>query len=147
LANQRLALVENLRFAAKALAGVGIRLLVEHVNSLDVPGFTLDTTAKVLDVLAQVDHPNTYLQYDIYHAQRMEGELAGTLKANLPRIAHVQIADNPGRHQPGTGEINYRWLLAEILSSGYQGHIGLEYVPIPDSVGSLGWVKEFGYSL
>jgi hydroxypyruvate isomerase len=147
LANQRLALVENLRFAAEALAGAGIRLLVEHVNSRDVPGFMLDTPAKVLDVLTEVGHPNAYLQYDVYHAQRMEGELAGTLRANLPRIAHIQIADNPGRHQPGTGEINYRWLLAEILSLDYRGHIGLEYVPIPDCAGSLGWVNEFGYSL
>jgi hydroxypyruvate isomerase len=146
-AEQRRALVENLRFAAETLAGAGIRLLVEHVNSRDVPGFTLDTPAKVIEVLASVGHANAYLQYDVYHAQRMEGELAGTLKANLPRIAHIQIADNPGRHQPGTGEINYRWLLAEILSLGYRGHIGLEYVPTPDSAGSLGWVNEFGYSL
>ena len=147
VAEQRQALVGNLRFAAERLADAGILLLVEHLNSRDVPGFALDTTAKVLDVLAEVDHPNAWLQYDMYHAQRMEGELAGTLRANLPRIAHIQIADNPGRHQPGTGEINYRWLLAEIMSAGYTGHIGLEYVPTPDSAGSLGWVGEFGYSL
>ena len=107
----------------------------------------LDTTAKVLDLLDEVAHPNAYLQYDVYHAQRMEGELAGTPRAHLPRIAHIQIADNPGRHQPGTGEINYRWLLAEFLSAGYDGHIGLEYVPTPDSVGSLGWIAEYGYSI
>lgn len=147
LAEQRQALVENLRFAARAFAAAGIRLLVEHLNSRDVPGFTLDTTAKVLELLAEVDHPNAYLQYDIYHAQRMEGELTGILKNNLARIAHIQVADNPGRHQPGTGEINYRWLLAEIQASGYPGYIGLEYVPTPDSAASLAWVGEFGYSL
>ena len=147
VAEQRRVLVENLRFAAETLAQAGIRLLVEHLNSRDVAGFTLDTTAKVLDVLDEVNHPNAYLQYDVYHAQRMEGELVGVLKANLQRISHIQIADNPGRHQPGSGEINYRWLLAEFLSLGYQGYIGLEYAPTPDTIGSLGWVSEYGYSL
>jgi hydroxypyruvate isomerase len=147
VAHQREALVANLRFAAETFAGAGVRLLVEHLNTRDTPGFALDTTAKVLDVLDEVAHPNAYLQYDVYHAQRMEGELAGTLRTHLPRIAHIQIADNPGRHQPGTGEINYRWLLAEFLSTGYDGHIGLEYAPTPDSVGSLGWIGEYGYSL
>ena len=145
LAEQRRTMVANLRFAAEALAEKNIRLLVEPLNSRDVPGFFLDTTAKVFSVLDEVAHPNIYLQYDVYHAQRMEGELAGILKANLPRISHIQIADNPGRHQPGTGEINYRWLLAEFLALGYRGYIGLEYVPTPDSVGSLGWLREYGY--
>lgn len=146
-AQQRQALVDNLRFAAEALEGAGIRLLVEHLNSKDVAGFTLDTTAKVLEVLNEVGHPNAYLQYDVYHAQRMEGELANILHANLPRISHIQIADNPGRHQPGTGEINYRWLLSEIMSAGYSGFIGLEYVPTPDSISSLGWVADYGYAM
>ncbi len=144
---QRSALVRNLRFAADVLGKAGIRLLVEHLNSRDVPGFTLDTTAKVLGVLDEVGHANAYLQYDVYHAQRMEGELTGVLRANLGRISHIQIADNPGRHQPGTGEINYRWLLEQFMNSGYDGYIGLEYVPTPDTVGSLGWIGEYGYSL
>ncbi len=147
VAEQRRTLVDNLRFAAEALEKADIRLLVEHLNSRDVAGFALDTTAKVLAVLDEVGHTNVYLQYDVYHAQRMEGELAGILRANLKRISHIQIADNPGRHQPGTGEINYRWLLAEFMASGYQGYIGLEYSPMPDSVGSLGWIAEYGYSL
>jgi hydroxypyruvate isomerase len=147
LAAQRQVLVENLRYAAKAFAGRDIRLLVEHLNSRDVAGFALDTAAKVLAVLAEVDHPNAYLQYDVYHAQRMEGELAGTLRANLARISHVQIADNPGRHQPGTGEINYRWLLAEFMSCGYERFIGLEYIPTQDTVGSLAWIRDYDYSL
>jgi hydroxypyruvate isomerase len=146
-AEQRQVLVANLRYAAETLAKAGIRLLVEHLNSRDTPGFTLDTTAKVLDVLDEVAHPNAYLQYDVYHAQRMEGELAGILRTSLSRISHIQVADNPGRHQPGTGEINYRWLLADFISAGYQGYIGLEYIPTPDSAGSLGWVSKYGYSL
>lgn len=146
-AQQHAALIDNLRHAAETFAKAGIRLLVEHLNSKDTAGFALDTTAKVLAVLDEVGHANAYLQYDVYHAQRMEGELANILRANLPRIAHIQIADNPGRHQPGTGEINYRWLLNEFSAAGYCGHIGLEYVPTPDSVGSLGWLDEYGYSL
>ena len=145
MVEQRRAMVENLRFAAEALAAKNIRLLVEPLNSRDVPGFFLDTTTKVFSILDEVAHPNAYLQYDVYHAQRMEGELTGILKENLPRISHIQIADNPGRHQPGTGEINYHWLLAEFLAMGYTGYIGLEYVPMPDSVGSLGWLRDYGY--
>ena len=147
VAEQRAALVANLRYAAEALGQAGIRLLVEHLNSRDVPGFFLDTTGKVLDILDAVAHPNAYLQYDVYHAQSMEGELAGILKTNLARIAHVQIADNPGRHQPGTGEIAYRWLLAEVMATGYDGYIGLEYAPTPNTAGSLGWIRDYGYSL
>ena len=145
--DQRRVLVENLRFAAELFAEKDIRLLVEHLNSHDVAGFALDTTAKVLTVLDEVGHANAYLQYDVYHAQRMEGELAGVLRTNLARISHIQIADNPGRHQPGTGEINFRWLLADFLAAGYAGYIGLEYIPTPDSAGSLGWIGEFGYAL
>lgn len=145
MVEQRRVMVENLRFAAEALAAKNIRLLVEPLNSRDVPGFFLDTTTKVFSILDEVAHPNAYLQYDVYHAQRMEGELTGILKENLPRISHIQIADNPGRHQPGTGEINYRWLLAEFLAMGYTGYIGLEYVPMPDSIGSLGWLRDYGY--
>jgi len=83
----------------------------------------------------------------MYHAQREEGELAATLRAHLPRIGHIQVADNPGRNQPGTGEINYPFLFAELDRLGYQGHVGLEYVPAPDTVASLGFIKDFGYSL
>ena len=144
---QRQALVGNLRLAAETLGKNGIRLLVEHLNSRDVAGFTLDTTAKVFSVLDEVNHPNAYLQYDVYHAQRMEGELANIYRTHRERISHIQIADNPGRHQPGTGEINYRWLLGDLMASGYTGYIGLEYVPAPDSLRSLGWVGEYGYAL
>lgn len=144
---QRRAMLENLRFAAETLATAGIKLLVEHLNSRDMPGFALNTTAQVLEVLDEVGNANIYLQYDVYHAQRMEGELSGILRANLARISHIQIADNPGRHQPGTGEINYRWLLADFDAAGYNGYIGLEYIPTSGSTASLGWVAEYGYSL
>ncbi len=140
-------LVENLRFAADELAKKNLKLLVEHINYRDIPGFYLNTTAQVLAVLAEVDRPNALLQYDMYHAQRMEGELLGTVAANLAKIAHIQIADNPGRHQPGTGEINYRHVFAALDKLGYQGYIGLEYVPEGGTAASLAWIGDYGYSL
>ncbi|GFK92851.1 Hydroxypyruvate isomerase [Fundidesulfovibrio magnetotacticus] len=140
------ALAENAAHAADALAAVGASLLVEFINRKDIPGFFLHGTAQVLRLIDAVGRPNVFLQYDVYHAQREEGELTATLRANLERIGHVQIADNPGRHQPGTGEIDYRFLLAELDRMGYTGHVGLEYVPAPDTAGSLGWIAEYGYT-
>ena len=144
---QRKSMVENLRFAAASFEKVGVRLVVEHLNSHDMPGFSLSTTAQVLDVLDEVGHANAYLQYDVYHAQRMEGDLSAILRRNLPRISHVQISDNPGRHQPGTGEINYQWLLKDFSDAGYDRYVGLEYLPTQGSVESLRWMTEYGYSL
>lgn len=147
VAEQWATMVENLKFAAEAFEKIGTRLLVEPLNNKDMPGFTLNTTAQVMEVLHEVDHRNIFLQYDVYHAQRMEGELATILRSNLPKISHIQIADNPGRHQPGTGEINYRWLLADFDAAGYDGFVGLEYIPAPDSIASLAWLSDYGYSL
>lgn len=147
LAEQRKTLVDNLRYAADVLANVGVKLLVEPLNFRDVPGFYLNTTAQVFELLAEAGHDNIYLQYDVYHAQRMEGELSGILRNSLTRIAHIQIADNPGRHQPGTGEINYRWLLGDFDAAGYKGYVGLEYIPDFDTPTSLSWISEYGYSL
>jgi hydroxypyruvate isomerase len=144
---QRQTLVENVRFAAETLSEIGIKLLLEPLNSRDVPGFTVNTTSQVLELLEEVGHANCFLQYDVYHAQRMEGELAGILRNNLTKIAHIQIADNPGRHQPGTGEINYRWLLADFTAAGYTGYVGLEYTPKADSASSFRWIGDYGYSL
>ena len=124
-----------------------VKLLVEHLNSRDMTGFSLTTTAQVLSVLDEVGHSNAFLQYDVYHAQRMEGELANIYRTNKARISHIQIADNPGRHQPGSGEINYPWLIGDLMASGYAGYLGLEYIPTPDSVQSLAWVSEYGYAL
>jgi hydroxypyruvate isomerase len=140
-------LVGNIRFAAKLLQGKGLRLMVEPINHFDIPGFFLNRTDQALTLIDEADMPNVYVQYDVYHAQREEGELASTLRKHIDKIGHIQIADNPGRHQPGTGEINYPFILKEIDASGYRGHIGLEYVPIPDSKSSFGWITEFGYKL
>jgi hydroxypyruvate isomerase len=132
-------LVENLGFAAAALERAGIRLLVEPINTFDIPGFYLCRTAQALSILDEVGSGNAFLQYDVYHAQRMEGELAATLQKHLPRIAHVQIADNPGRNEPGTGEIDYRFLFAHLDRIGYAGWIGCEYKPSTTTEAGLGW--------
>lgn len=139
-------LAENLRYAADVLAEEGLTLLVEFINRKDIPGFYLHDSDRTLRMIDDVGRPNLLMQYDIYHAQRAEGELTATLRANMARIGHIQIADNPGRHQPGTGEINFNFLLAEIDRLGYQGFVGLEYVPEPDTRASLAWALRWGLS-
>ncbi len=143
----RKTLVENLRFAAEALEKIGVKQIVENINPFDIPGFFLNRVQDVLDVIAEAKHPNLYVQYDIYHAQRTEGNLAQILREQFAKIDHIQVADNPGRHQPGTGEINYPFLFAEMDKLGYKGYVGLEYVPAPNTLGSLGWIKEYGCQL
>ncbi|MFT3819913.1 MAG: hydroxypyruvate isomerase [Rubrivivax sp.] len=138
----RSTLVGNLRFAAAALAGAGLKLLVEPINTYDIPGFYLSRSAPTLEILDEVGASNAYLQYDVYHLQRMEGELAATMQRLLPRIAHLQVADNPGRHEPGTGEINYPYLFALLDRIGYGGWIGCEYKPAAATEAGLGWRQQ-----
>ena len=140
----RATLVSNLRFAADKLGAAGIKVLTEPINTFDIPGFFLSGTRQALEILRDVGSTNLYLLYDIYHMQRMEGELANTIKANLPRIAHFQLADNPGRNEPGTGEINYRFLFGFLDSIGYGGWIGCEYRPKGNTVDGLGWRAAHG---
>ena len=135
-------LVDNLRYAASELAQHGMKLLIEPINTYDIPGFFLNRSAQALAVMDEVRSPNLYLQYDIYHMQRMEGELAATMEKYLARIAHIQLADNPGRNEPGTGEINYRFLFQHIDRIGYQGWIGCEYKPKTTTTAGLGWLAE-----
>lgn len=139
----RRTLLANLRFAAAALAKHGIRLLVEALNDKDVPGFHLVRTADVLALLAEVGHPNVFVQYDVYHMQIMEGNLVQTIRSNLGQIAHIQIADTPGRHEPGTGEINYPNLFQAIDAAGYKGWIGCEYRPAGQTEDGLKWMEAF----
>jgi hydroxypyruvate isomerase len=131
--------VENLAYAAGALRKAGLKLLIEPINTFDIPGFHLSRTQQALAIIDRVGADNLFVQYDIYHAQRMEGELAATLERHLPRIAHVQLADNPGRHEPGTGEINYSFLFAHLDRIGYRGFVGCEYKPAGATEEGLGW--------
>jgi hydroxypyruvate isomerase len=133
-------LVNNLRFAAHELGQEGIALLVEPVNTRDIPGFFLNTTAQALRLLDDVDSPNLFLQYDIYHMQIMEGDLARTIETNLDRIAHIQLAANPGRNEPGTGEINFPFLYRHLDAIGYAGWVGCEYKPASDTRDGLSWL-------
>ncbi len=136
----RATLVENLRFASRELGRNDIRLLLEPINTYDIPGFNISRTAQALALFDEVGEKNLWLQYDIYHMQRMEGELAGTIARHLPRIAHMQLADNPGRNEPGTGEINYDYLFRRIDELGYAGWIGCEYKPKGKTADGLGWL-------
>lgn len=132
--------IRNLQFAAPRLKKSGIRLLIEPINTRDIPGFFLNYTKQALDIIKAVGSDNLFLQYDIYHMQIMEGDLARTIEANLALIPHMQLADNPGRNEPGTGEINFPWLFSHIDKIGYQGWIGCEYKPATTTAAGLGWV-------
>lgn len=132
--------VANVAYAADALRAAGIDLLIEPINAYDVPGFWLNRIAQAVEVLDEVGAANAYVQHDLYHAQRTDGELAATLERHLPRIGHVQIADNPGRHEPGTGEINFAFLFAHLDRLGYEGWVGCEYRPKTTTEEGLGWL-------
>ncbi|WP_374442578.1 hydroxypyruvate isomerase [Pseudomonas panipatensis] len=134
-------LLNNLEYAAEKLDAAGIRLVMEMINTLDIPGFYLSNTRQALELREKVGSPNLFLQYDIYHMQIMEGDLARTLEKNLAAINHIQLADNPGRHEPGSGEINYRFLFSHLDRIGYQGWIGCEYKPATSTEAGLGWLK------
>lgn len=133
--------VKNLQYAAPRLKDAGVKLLIEPVNTRDIPGFFLNFTKQALDIITAVGSDNLFLQYDIYHAQVMEGDLAATIEANLGLIPHMQLADNPGRHEPGTGEINYPFLFGHLDRLGYTGWIGCEYKPAATTDAGLGWVR------
>lgn len=133
--------VNNLQFAAAELKKANIRLLIEPINTFDIPGFFLSKTKQALQILDEVGSDNAYVQYDIYHAQRMEGELCNTIEQNLSRIGHIQLADNPGRSEPGTGEINYSHLFKFLDRIGYKGWVGCEYKPASSTEAGLGWIK------
>jgi len=135
--------VDNLKYAANKLQAVGIGLVIEMINTRDIPGFYLNTTRQALAIRDKVGSPNLALQYDIYHMQIMEGDLAHTLETHLPSIQHVQLADNPGRHEPGTGEINYHFLFEHLDSIGYQGWVGCEYKPLTTTEAGLGCLKTY----
>jgi hydroxypyruvate isomerase len=141
-ATLRQTFISNLRYAASACKAAGLELLMEPINRRDIPGFWLDTTTKALGLLDEIGADNLKLQFDLYHAQRSEGELAGTLTRHLARIGHIQFADNPGRHEPGTGEIRFSFLWQHLKALGYTGGIGAEYKPRGHTSDSMGWLDE-----
>jgi hydroxypyruvate isomerase len=138
---------ENVAWAAEQARAQGADIMIEAVNSYENGPYLLDTTPKAIGFLDAVAANNVKLQYDVYHMQRMEGNLGHTIGRLLSRIGHVQIADPPSRGEPGTGEINYRFVLGLLERSGYDGWVGLEYNPsTPTTEESLGWMSELGYA-
>ena len=136
-------LLQNLHFASTALADNGIKLLIEPINTIDMPGIFLNTTTQALEIIAAVASDNLWLQYDIYHMQIMEGDITRSIEKHLDVISHMQLADNPGRHEPGTGEINYPFLFNSIDAMGYEGWIGCEYKPATGTIEGLGWTSDY----
>jgi len=137
------AYLASLRFAGSALAARGLTLLVEGINTRDMPGYYLSTSRQAFELMDAAGVPNLYYQYDVYHMQIMEGDLAATLERRIGRIGHVQIADPPGRHEPGTGEVNFGFLLRHLDRIGYRGWVGCEYRPRAGTEAGLSWMEEW----
>jgi len=138
-------ILDNVGYAADEFDKVSLKLMVEPVNHFDIPGFYLNTTAQVMEVIRTLNRSNLFLQYDIYHAEREEENHELIINEYIPYIGHIQIADNPGRNQPGTGVVNYKYLLDLLDKKGYDGFVGLEYKPTGSTLDSLVWVQEYGY--
>ncbi len=136
-------LVGNARYAAGALQECGVTALVEAVNTRDRAGYLIHTTDQALGIIARADHPNLAIEYDIYHMQIMEGDLAPTIEKHLDNIGHIQFADTPGRHEPGTGEINFPFLFEAIDKMGYTGWLAAEYSPQGKTENGLGWLQPY----
>jgi len=134
---------DNLARSADALAGLGIRAVFEAVNTFDMPGFLIHDTVQMGDVLGELDHPNLAMQYDVYHMSRMGEDLLGTLAELAPHIGHIQIADDPGRGQPGSGALDYAAIFRTIDASAYEGWIGAEYLPRGPTRDSLDWFAPY----
>jgi hydroxypyruvate isomerase len=139
-----LALLQNIRLAAGALGEEGVTLVVEPVNTIDVPDFALPRAFAVLDVISEIDAPNVKLQLDIYHALMMDEDPIMLLQEHIDEIGHIQIADVPGRHQPGTGVVDWKLLFDVLASLDYEGFVGLEYIPEGPTESGFGVLKELG---
>jgi len=130
----------NLDYAAQRLQEHGITLLIEPINSkVDIPHFFIDTLEKALNIIAELKHSNIKVQFDIYHIQIMQGNILRSLEKHLPSIAHIQFADNPGRHEPGTGELNFNTIFKHLDKLNYTGYTSAEYIPLHDTPSSLHW--------
>jgi hydroxypyruvate isomerase len=135
----RATLIENLRLGARELGKAGLRLCVEPINTVDVPGFLLSGSQQTIDLLREVGEDNLELQYDCYHMRIMGDDLLSALSRLHPRIGHVQIGDVPGRHEPGSGEIPYPLLFQHLDRLGYAGWVGAEYRPSRRTEETFAW--------
>jgi hydroxypyruvate isomerase len=137
--------ISNLKRASAEARPLGVRLLLEPLNTQDNPGYFLTGSAQARRIIDLVGKDNVFLQYDLYHMQIMEGYLAETIKANLDIISHIQIAGVPGRHEPDAAqEINYPYLFDVLDESGYDRWVACEYRPLGDTLAGLGWARGYG---
>jgi hydroxypyruvate isomerase len=136
--------VDNVRYAADLAKKDGITVVIEPINTRDIPGYFLNTTTEGIGILDRVARDNARLQLDLYHCQIMEGDLAERTKRLMPRVSHVQIAGNPGRHEPDIGEVNYPFLYDLLDELGYKGWVGCEYRPKGATLAGLGWARKYG---
>lgn len=135
--------MENLDYAANAAAQHNRVICIEPINFYDVPNYFLNYSEHAVEIISELDHANLRLQYDIYHMQLMEGSLSQTLERYLPYIAHIQIANTPGRHEPNLGEINYPFLFQLLDKLEYNGWIGCEYHPATTTIAGLSWLNDY----
>lgn len=139
--------VANLRHAARRAAPHGVTILIEPINTFDMPGYFLTRTEDAARIIAMVAEPNVGLQLDLYHRHRMQGDAAGAIRDYAPIARHYQIAGPPDRGEPDRGDLDFRPLLAAIDATGYAGWIGCEYRPRGDTVAGLAWVDALGCRL
>ena len=138
-------LKENLTLAAGKMQSAGIMQVLEPLNPYDALGYFIPTPSLGFKLVEEVNHPNHFLEYDVYHAQRTEGNLTATIKREIARIGHVQVADSPARNEPGSGEINYPFVFKALDEAGYDGWVGLEYKPSGPTESTFGWLRDWGY--
>lgn len=139
-AEQQECLVENLKWAAPLAAARGVELLLEPLNAVTHPTYVCQTTTDALDIMRLVDESNVRLQYDFFQVQRGEGDVVHRFRSLLPDISHIQIGDSPDRGAPGTGELNYAFILEQVDAAGFEGFVGLEYKTGGDESAALAWL-------
>jgi hydroxypyruvate isomerase len=137
---------DRFAWAAERLNAAGITPVTELLNPYDNPGYVIESIADVERFVDAIGADKIRIEFDFYHLQRVSGELLNTYRRLLPKTGHIQIADAPGRNEPGTGEIDYRNVLAAVDASGYDGHIGLEYRPKTTTEAALAWIEDYGLS-
>lgn len=136
-------LAANIRRAAEAFGQLGIRVLSEAINPLDMPGFLINTPAHLLALIEAVDHPNFAAQLDLYHMARQGLDLPASIAALAGKIGHVQFADCPGRHEPGSATVDFAAALTALRQAGYDGWLAAEYRPSTSTAQSLGWLRQW----
>ncbi len=131
---------DSLRYALDAFSSLGIKTVFEAINTIDMPNFIVHSSTQMLDIMAEINHPDLMMQYDIYHMLMMQEDPAHFIAQYSDKIGHIQFADCPGRHQPGTGNADFKQLFSIIKSSNYTGWVGAEYNPLNSSTSSLNWL-------